>query len=127
MAQPLGAALRHDRPDAATTISLLEALRALGGPGERRVVESLLVSRTLPHPVRDTAASALGHIAGTSSHAFWRAALNRALSGVTEERTGEISVLDRLAYALGMADNLTLSADVASDARVPLRVRAAVH
>jgi hypothetical protein len=105
----------------------LEALRVLGGPNERRVVESLLVSRALPGPVRDTAASALGHIAGTSSHTFWRAALDIALRGVEEGRTSEISVLDRLVYSLGMADNLPLLADVASNPRVPPQVRAAAR
>lgn len=127
VARELATMLRHDRPDAATIASLLEALRVLGGPGERRVVESLLVSRALPSPVRDTAASALGHIAGTSSRAFWRAAIDVALRGLAEGLTSEISVLDRLVYALGMADDLVLLAEVASDARVPHNVRAAAR
>lgn len=130
--EPLGRALGQELLTAwhsgntQLMVTLLEALRVLGGPDERRQVERLLLAPGVPGPVRDTAASALGHIAGSSDDGYWTSALRAARQRWQQTRaTAEISVLDRLVYALGMADQRPFLRAVATDPTLPRQVRGA--
>jgi hypothetical protein len=130
--EPLGRALDQEllttRPTAEQAVTLLEALRILGGPDERRHIERLLVAPGVPNPVRDTAASALGHVGGSSSDGYWRTALRTARQRWRQTQgKAEVSVLDRVVYALGMAGQLTLLRAVTADASLPSRIRSAAH
>jgi hypothetical protein len=129
---PLGRTLDQEllttRPTAEQSVTLLEALRILGGPDERRHIERLLVAPGVPNPVRDTAASALGHVGGSSSDGYWRAALRTARQRWRQTQAkAEISVLDRVVYALGMAGQLALLRAVTADSSLPSRIRSAAN
>lgn len=132
--QPLGRALgqelvaaRHSG-NTQLVVTLLEALRILGGPEERRHVERLLLAPSTPSGIRDTAASALGHIGGASREDYWTLALRTARQRWRQTPTGaEASVLDRLVYALGMADRRALLRAVTADSTLPDRVRSAAR
>lgn len=132
--QPLGHALRRElltawhSGNSQLMVTLLEALRVLGGAEERRQVERLLLSPGVPSPVRDTAASALGHIGGSSSASYWASALHAARQ--RWHRTGsatEASVLDRLVHAMGMSNHLTFLHEIAADPTLPDGVRSAAN
>jgi hypothetical protein len=114
--------------DTQLMVTLLEALRILGGPDERRQVERLLLTPGVPSPVRDTAASALGHIVGSSDDDYWASALRAARQRWYQTRAmAEVSVLDRLVYALGMADQRPVLRAVATDPTLPRQVRSAAN
>jgi HEAT repeat protein len=130
--QPLGRALNQEllsiRSTARQTVTLLEALRILGGPEERPHIERLLVAPGVPNPVRDTAASALGHVGGSSTDGYWRSALRTARQRWRQTQAkAEISVLDRVVYALGMAGQQALLRAVTADASLPSRIRSAAN
>lgn len=132
--QPLGRALGQEllaaqhSGNTQLTVTLLEALRILGGPDERRHVERLLLAPSTPSGIRDTAASALGHIGGTSQEDYWTLALRTARQRWRRTPTAEeASVLDRIVYSLGMADRRKLLRAVTADPTLPDRVRSAAN
>ncbi|MET8853693.1 hypothetical protein [Amycolatopsis sp. NPDC004625] len=128
VARELGAALRRRRHDRDWAVPLVEALRVIGGPAERHDVELLVLDRTLPAAIRDTAASALGHIGGTSPAAFWATALSTTrLNYHTTAGQSEISVLDRLVYAMGMAGADGALGLVSATPDLPARIRASAN
>ncbi|EOD69109.1 hypothetical protein [Amycolatopsis vancoresmycina] len=128
VARELGAALRHRRRDKDWAVPLVEALRVIGGPAERRDIELLVLDRALPAAVRDTAASALGHVGGTSPDAFWVTALAATrLNYHTTAGQPEISVLDRLVYAMGMAGADGALSRVSATPDLPVRIRASAR
>lgn len=104
---------------------LLEALRQLGGPEERRLVERLVVDPSIATPIADVAAYALGHIGGTSLYTYWDAALARHRAAwLRSANQMSASTLDRLVYAMGMADARDPLRNVQTDLRLPSGVRA---
>ncbi|HYQ68902.1 hypothetical protein [Actinophytocola sp.] len=122
----LGRELRGVRPTARSAVTLLEALRILGGPQERGHIERLVVAPGVPGPVRETAASALGHVGGASSAGYWTAALSSARQRWRRTRAGvELAILDRVIYSLGMGGRLELLREVAADPTLPDRLRSA--
>lgn len=132
--QPLAHALSREllasrhRGDSQWTVTLLEALRILGGSDERRHIEQLILAPGVSSRARDTAASALGHVGGTTSDEYWRSALRIAQQRWNQTHAiAEGSVLDRLVYALGMADQQALLRTVMQDPFLPSRVRNAAH
>jgi hypothetical protein len=132
--QPLGHALRRElltawhNGNSQLMVTLLEALRVLGGAEERRQVERLLLTPGVPSPVRDTAASALGHIGGSSSGSYWASALHTARQRWHRTRSEtEAAVLDRLVHSLGMSNNLTFLTTMAADPTLPAGVRTAAN
>lgn len=128
VARELGAALRRRRHDRNWAVPLVEALRVIGGPAERRDIEQLLVDRTLPVAIRDTAASALGHVGGTSPDAFWADALSATrLNHHATTGEPEVSVLDRLVYAMGMAGADSALNQVSATPDLPVRIRASAR
>lgn len=105
---------------------LLECLRVLGGPEERRLVEQLLLAHETSSGLRDAAAYALGHVGGTSSDAFYRRALALYVRRWRHHRDRrDASVLDRLVYAVGIAGRRSLLRLVVADTDQPSAVRAA--
>jgi len=129
---PLGRALNRElvavRPTTPIAVTLLEALRILGGPDERRHIERLVVAPGIPGPVRDTAASALGHVGGSSSDGYWRSALSAARRRWHQTQAdAEISVLDRVIYSLGMGGQQALLRTVTADPTLPDRLRSAAN
>lgn len=128
--EPLGHALNRElltiRPTAPLAETLVEALRILGGPDERRHIERLVVAPGVPTHIRETAASALGHVGGTSSDPYWRSALAVARRRWHHTHAkAEVAVLDRLVYSLGMADQRLLLHMVTEDPTLPDRLRGA--
>ncbi|MFJ8141017.1 helix-turn-helix domain-containing protein [Streptomyces sp. NPDC096013] len=88
-------------------IPILYALRVLGGPDQRAVVEGLTLARGVPRAVALAAVHALGHIGGRSPETYWRAVFHQhvhAAHGTTDQR----EVLKRLVYAFAMGDELEL-------------------
>lgn len=132
--EPLGHALQKElltawhNDNARLMVTLLEALRILGGPEERRQVERLLLTPGVPSPVRDTAAFALGHIGGSSSRSYWASALHAARQRWHRTRSDtEASVLDRLVHSMGMSDHLPFLRTMATDPTLPDQVRTAAN
>jgi hypothetical protein len=126
LGRTLGRELRGVRPTTQSAVTLLEALRILGGPEERRHIERLVVAPGLPGPVRETAASALGHVGGASSEPYWAAALSSARQRWRQTHAGaELSTLDRVIYSLGMGGQLELLRNAAADPTLPDRLRSA--
>jgi hypothetical protein len=108
--------------------ALLAALRILGGPAERPLVERLIVAPGLPAPVAVAAAHAIGHVGGASAAGFWRGAIGLHARRWHQHRDrASAAVLHSLVYGLGMARDLTLLRAVAADQRLPPPVRAAAH
>jgi hypothetical protein len=108
--------------------SLLESLRVLGAEHERALIELLLTRRDMASDVRDMAAYALGHVGGLSSDAFFRATTGDAVRRwLRYHDAHELSVIDRLVYALGMSRQHHLLAEFVRDPDVPGQVQVAAR
>ncbi|MFD1045241.1 hypothetical protein ACFQ1S_06365, partial [Kibdelosporangium lantanae] len=106
------------------SVILLEALRVLGGSDQRRQIERLLSTPRLPLPVANSAAYALGHIRGRTTDQEWRLLIARF-----RDRTSpaDISIMDRVVYALGMSNRLDLIQSIEVDPVVARSVRLAAR
>jgi hypothetical protein len=119
-------ACQRRRGDQQRMLRLLESLRVLGGPDERKLVEHLLLNHDTSASTRDMAAYALGHIGGTSTDGFYRAVLDDYTNRwTTSHNTHDVSILDRLVYAVGITGRDHILRDVVIDPRIPAPVRAA--
>jgi hypothetical protein len=128
MAQVLGAELARALAvrDTPLTASILGALRFLGGPAQRPLVERLILAVGLQAEVCASAAEHLGHIGGTSDDRFWAAALARHGEHWRRRRdVASAATLHGLVYGLGMARNDALLQRVRADNEAPAPVRAA--
>ncbi|MGE5830164.1 MAG: hypothetical protein ACM30G_17650 [Micromonosporaceae bacterium] len=128
MAQALGAELARALAvrDLSLISSILGALRFLGGPAQRPLMERLILAAGLPAEVGSTAAQHLGHIGGASDDRFWAAALARHGEGWRRQRDPtSATTLHGLVYGLGMARNDELLHRVRGDRESPAPVRAA--
>jgi hypothetical protein len=113
-----------DRPGLAGV--LLGALRIVGGPAQRPLVERLIVAPGLPAPVAVAAAHAIGHVGGASAAGFWRGAIALHAGRWHRHRDrASAAVLQSLVYGLGMSRDLPLLGAVRDDDRLPPPVRAA--
>ncbi|MFD7854570.1 helix-turn-helix domain-containing protein [Streptomyces microflavus] len=109
----------------ALTHSFLGALRQLGGPAERPLVEWLVAGRATPWAA-ESAAGVIGHLDGTSSEHFWRTEIARYSATWRRDRNdGAARVLHGLIYALGITRQHVLLARIVDDGRCPATVRAA--
>jgi len=112
--------------DADLMAALITALRFLGGPSERQLVERLVLTGGTPSWIRKMAAYALGHLDGTTSVSFWSAALQHYGRHWAKYRTREsASILDGLVYGLGMARAKAALVAVRDDYAAPAPTRAA--
>jgi hypothetical protein len=112
--------------DTTLAASLLGALRVLGGPAERTLVERLVLARGLSPDVTGAAVQAIGHVGGASSDRFWLNAI--ALYGRSWRRHHDhqsANMLTGLVYAMGIARNHRLLAGVRDDDEAPWPVRSA--
>jgi hypothetical protein len=116
----------HWNNNQAWLTTLFEALRILGGPTERKIVERFVVSPGTPGTIADVATYALGHIGGASTDGFWRTALTLHLFAWERSASqASGSILDRLVYAIGMSGNQDLLTEIHLDHRMPAQVRRA--
>lgn len=128
MAQALGAELGRALAarDTPLTASILGALRFLGGPAQRPLVERLILAAGLQAEVSAAAAEHLGHIGGASDDRFWTAALARHGEGWRRRRDpASEATLHGLVYGLGMARNDALLQRIRADSEAPAPVRSA--
>ena len=105
--------------------AVFSALRVLGGPVERRLVERLVTEPRLPSHVPVQAVYALGHIGGQSADEFWGRAISRHGAAWQQRGTVAAQVLEGLVYALGMARHDGLLSQVRQDEQAPAPARAA--
>jgi hypothetical protein len=108
VAAELGAELSRCAAAADTGLAMciLDALRLIGGPEQRPVVERLTLSPGIPVPVQVAAARNIGHLGGTSDNKYWSQVLARhgqpSKLGVSPASG---AMLNRLIYGLGMERN----------------------
>lgn len=93
--------------DEVRAVPMLDALRVLGGHGQRDVVADLTLARGLPKEVVLAAVHALGHIGGRSPESYWRAVFHQHTGSATDA-IGQTRVLKRLVYGFAMAGELDL-------------------
>jgi hypothetical protein len=111
--------------DTALAVSILGALRFVGGPAERPLVERLVLAPGLPSEVSVAAAEHLGHIGGRSEAGFWLTALNQhGRQWRRRHDRASAETLRGLVYGLGIAREDRLLARVRTDAEAPPPVRA---
>jgi hypothetical protein len=101
-------------------VSLLGALRIVGGDAERPLVQRLILDPGLSGEVSIAAAHAIGHMGGRSDRRFWLGALDRyGLRWRQGRDPVAASVLRQLVYALGIARAHDLLERIRSDPRTP--------
>jgi len=107
------------------SLTILNALRILGGPAERLVVERIAVAAGVPVEVTNAATHALGHIGGRSPQRYWAESLSHclALAGASPGTDRHVAVTN-LTYAVGMAGERTLLQQMRTDDRTPWSARA---
>jgi hypothetical protein len=125
-----GAATELTKPgalaDPTLATSLLWALRVLGEPEQRPLIERLVLASGLPTEVSVAALESVAHIAGHSTDRFWLTAIalhNRAWR--RHRSPSSVAALTGLVYALGIAANLRLLRHMRDDREGPGPVRAA--
>ncbi len=108
--------------------TLFEALRIIGGPPERSLLERYLVAVGVPKDVHDCAAYALGHVGGVTPPAFWVEAIAHHLAlWRSDQSPSSASTLDRIVYALGVAHEWPLLSQLSSTADLPSSVVTSVQ
>lgn len=108
VAAELGAELARCAAAADTGLAMciLDALRLIGGPEQRPVVERITLSPGIPPPVLVAAARNIGHLGGTSNDRYWRQALARyGQPPKLPESPASGAILRGLIYGLGMQRN----------------------
>lgn len=112
--------------DAELMAALITALRFLGGPREREIIEQIVVAPSTPRWLRRMTTCALGHVGGTTSPRYWTAAVqHHGQQWRTQRNLASAAVLDALAYCLGMARNRTMLLAMRDDVSGPAPARAA--
>jgi hypothetical protein len=111
--------------DADLAVCILDALRLLGGPGQRPLVERITLSPGLPPPVLVAAARNLGHLGGSSDDGYWNRAV--ALHCAPRPPAGPASgaILRGLVYGLGISRNDPLLARIHDLDEMPTEARVA--
>lgn len=112
--------------DSHVSCMLVEALRILGGPEQRPVIERLTTAMGIAPSLTVAATSAIGHVGGSSDDRYWATALNHHMQ-VWQRARNETSAaaLKGLIYGLGLARNDTLLHRVRDGQDMPATVRAA--
>jgi len=108
------------QPDLA--VCIIDALRLLGGPGQRAIVERLTLNPGVPAAVAVSAARNIGHLGGHSADEYWLTAVGR------QQRTGSAegtAILRGLVYGMGMARNDALLARIRDLGDMPWQARQA--
>ena len=132
--EPVGAALATElaagtaaQPVALTT-ALLAAMKSVGRPADRPIVERFVRAPGLPAPVTDAAAWHIGHVPGRSDQRFWRAAIGVHRDRWQRTRSGaSSSALRGLTYSLGIGQHADLLRAIDADTGLPGPVRTAAR
>jgi hypothetical protein len=107
-------------------VSLMDALRLIGGPAERPVVEGFALNPRLPAPVTAAAARNIGHLGGTSDDRFWTRAVDLQCQLLKRRAApARESILRALVYGLGISRNDTLLARIRDLPDMPWQARQA--
>ncbi len=108
------------------SICIMDALRLLGGAGQRPVVERFTLSPGLPPPVMAAAARNLGHLGGTSDNRYWMRAIDlQCQRSLRQDSPAGSAALRGLVYGLGMARNDRLLTYIRDRHEMPWQARAA--
>ncbi|MFI7284124.1 hypothetical protein ACIBOV_28080 [Micromonospora chersina] len=100
--------------------ALIEALRILGSEKQRPLIERLTIAAGMPHPITLAAASAIGHIGGTSPDHYWTRAIDQhAGDWHRTRRETSASALDALIYGLGITRNMAVLRRVRARPDIP--------
>jgi hypothetical protein len=117
---------RATAADADLAVCILDALRLMGGPGQRPVVERLTLSPGVPTPVMASAARNIGHLGGTSDDRYWNRAFELHFQPPRRPATPAADAIMRgLVYGLGMARNDAMLARVRDLPGAPWQARQA--
>jgi len=112
--------------DADLAVCILDALRLIGGPQQRPLVERLTLSPGVPAPVVAAAARNIGHLGGTSDDGYWCRAIARHCQPARQAASpASGAILRGLVYGLGMARNDVLLARVRDLPGAPWQARQA--
>jgi hypothetical protein len=109
--EPVGSVLAAELSSIAAVqtdlaMCIMDALRLLGGPAERPVVELLTLTPGIPAPVVASAARNIGHLGGTSDDTYWLRAFGRHRDLVKRDASpAGGAILRGLVYGLGMSWN----------------------
>jgi hypothetical protein len=129
--EPIAAALATELASSATVqtdlaICIMDALRLLGGPAERSVVERLTLTPGIPAPVVVSAARNIGHLGGTSDDAYWLRAFGRQCDLLKRDASpAGGAILRGLVYGLGMSWNDPLLTRIRDLGDMPWQAREA--
>ncbi|MGC3860643.1 hypothetical protein ACPSM1_10705 [Micromonospora chersina] len=111
---------------AAVAPAMIEALRLVGGPEQRVVIERLITASGMPAPVTIAAAQAIGHVGGVSDDRFWSQAIAyHARMWRRSRRPAYAAALNGLTYGVGMARNRAMLQRLRTDHSMPEQVRSA--
>lgn len=111
------------QPDLA--VCIIDALRLLGGPEQRTIVERLTLNPGVPTAVAVSAARNIGHLGGHSADGYWLTAVDRQRrprQAATPEGT---AILRGLVYGIGMAHNDALLTRIRDLGDMPWQARQA--
>ncbi|MFI7491948.1 hypothetical protein ACIBXA_26565 [Micromonospora echinaurantiaca] len=107
-------------------LTLIEALRIVGTPEQRPVIERLTTATGLAPAITLAATQAIGHIGGRSGDHYWNRAIEHHAAGWRRSRSStHVTALLGLVYALGIARNEPMLQRVRHDATIPAEPRAA--
>lgn len=108
-------------------IVLVDALRTLGGPAQRLLLETITLSPSVPRAVSESAAFAVGHVPSVDEGStYWVNALqHHAGRQATSVSNGNGSILSGLVYGIGIARHDRLLTALRTDFSLPFEVRSA--
>jgi hypothetical protein len=113
-------------PDTDLAVCIMDALRLLGGPEHRPVVERLTLRPGVPAPVTVAAARNIGHLGGTSDSTYWNHVMARHFQPSRRPPSpADEAIVRGLVYAMGMAHNDAVLTRVRDLPGVPAQARQA--
>ncbi|HEX4062744.1 MAG TPA: hypothetical protein VHY58_17135 [Streptosporangiaceae bacterium] len=112
--------------DTGLAMCIMDALRLLGGPQHRPMVERLTLSPGVPAPVMVAAARNIGHLGGTSDDRYWNHAVRLHCGPPRRPQSAANDAIVRgLVYGMGMAHNDAMLTRVRDLPGVPWQARQA--
>jgi hypothetical protein len=107
-------------------VSIMDALRLIGGPRERPVVERFVLSPRLPEAVTAAAARNIGHLGGTSDDGFWTRAVDLQCQQLKQRGAhASEAILRSLVDGIGISRNDSLLARIRDLPDMPWQARQA--
>lgn len=107
-------------------VSIMDALRLIGGPRERPVVERFALNPRLPEAVTAAAARNIGHLGGTSDDGFWTRAVDLQCQQLKQRGAHATeAILRSLVDGIGISRNDPLLARIRDLPDMPWQARQA--